>query len=304
MTIDLAEAARRGDDDAFALLIGEHLAGMRAVAIAMLGPVGEADDVVQDAVLTALGKMATLRDPAAAGPWLRAIVRNNCRMLRRSPRAVPVADPEPLLAAESGADEILHRAVTRDWVRHALAALPGPTREVTVLRYFTEHSSYTAIAEVCAVPVSTVRSRLRDGRSALRHALREAASAAYADARAADVSARRDAEATVAAGERGDFARHVTDVFQPDAEILMSGRPVGDVRSILGMMEYTHHAGVGKRVRDVVVSGDVMVWETDFLNPRHDPAHCPPGLVWLHDIVEGRTRRLRLAYRRLQPAEM
>jgi RNA polymerase sigma-70 factor (ECF subfamily) len=63
------------------------------------------------------------------------------------------------------------------------------------------------------------------------------------------------------------------------------------------MMDCTYSAGVTKEVRAVAVSGDVMVWETDFLNPRHDPAHCPPGLVWLHDLTDGRTRRLRLAYR-------
>lgn len=279
------------------------MAGLRAVAIAMLGPVDEADDVVQDAVLTALRKMPTLRDPSAAGPWLRAIVRNNCRMLQRSHRTVPVADPEPLLGADSGADEVLERAVTRDWVRQALAGLPGPVREVTVLRYFTAHSSYRDIAAVCAIPVSTVRSRLRDGRYALRSALRATASAAYADAGAADATARAEAEATVAACRRGDFARLIPDLYQPDATVLLSGRAVGDAWALLGMMDYTYSAGVAKRVRDVAVSGDVMVWETEFLNPRSAPGHCPPGLVWIHDTRDGRTHRLRLAYRRDRVAE-
>jgi len=73
VTIELARAAQSGDDAAFVLLIEEHMAGMRAVAIALLGYVDEADDVVQDAVLTALRRLPELRDPAAAGPWLRRV---------------------------------------------------------------------------------------------------------------------------------------------------------------------------------------------------------------------------------------
>ena len=113
MTIELARAAQSGDDAAFVLLIEEHMAGMRAVAIALLGYVDEADDVVQDAVLTALRRLPELRDPAAAGPWLRAVVRNNCRMLLRSRRAVPVAEPEPLLPADAapGPDESFRNLV-------------------------------------------------------------------------------------------------------------------------------------------------------------------------------------------------
>jgi hypothetical protein len=160
-----------------------------------------------------------------------------------------------------------------------------------VLRYFTAHSSYQDIAAVCAIAVSTVRSRLRDARSALRLALRDAATAAYSDANIADLTPRRDAEATVAAGQRGDFARLIPDLYHRDASVILSGRLVGDMRSILVMMDYTHSSGVRKRVRDVAVSGDVMVWETEFLNPSHNPDHCPPGLVWLHNLRQGRTHR-------------
>ncbi|GAA0525680.1 hypothetical protein GCM10010172_02690 [Paractinoplanes ferrugineus] len=169
MRTEIARAARGGDQDAFALLVNENLAGMRAVAIAVLGYGEEAADAVQDAVLIALRKISQLQDPAAAGPWLRSIVRNNCRMVLRARRDVPIADLEPMLPADTapGPEEALDRAATRDWVRTAVDTLPEPVREVTVLRYFTAHSSYAQIAELCAVPADTVRSRLRDGRRLL-----------------------------------------------------------------------------------------------------------------------------------------
>jgi RNA polymerase sigma factor (sigma-70 family) len=300
MTADLARAACDGDDVAFAALIEQHRAGMRAVAIALLGYVDDADDVVQDAVLVALRRLPGLRDPEAAGAWLRAIVRNNCLMVLRARRAVPVAEVEPLLPADVdlGPDELLDRAATRDWVRHAVDALPQSIREVTVLRYFTGCTSYRQIAELCAVSEHTVRSRLRDGRQALRRSLGQTAAAAHPDFRTAVSASRDGAEATIEAAHRGDFPRLLRDLCHPDGRLVVSGGLTGELRkTLLTLMDYTLGAGVRMRLGRTTASRDVMVWETDFLNPPEAPDHCPPGMVWLHSVRAGRTERLRLAYR-------
>jgi RNA polymerase sigma-70 factor (ECF subfamily) len=52
----------------------------------------------------------------------------------------------------------------RDWVWHAIEELSPNLRLVTMLRYFTEVTAYEHIAELCAVPVGTVRSRLSQAR--------------------------------------------------------------------------------------------------------------------------------------------
>ncbi len=80
-------------------------------------------------------------------------------------------------------------------------------------------------------------------------------------AHAADAKARITAEAAVAAGQRGGFSRLIPELYQPDAVAFMSGWPAGDAWSLLDMMDYAHSAGVAKRVRDVAVSGDIMVCE-------------------------------------------
>ncbi|WP_305785624.1 RNA polymerase sigma factor [Symbioplanes lichenis] len=299
MTVELARAAQSGDDVAFAGLIEQHRAGMRAVAISLLGHVDEAEDAVQDAVLVALRRLPELRDPAVAGPWLRAIVRNNCRMALRARRAVPVAEPEPLLPADPGPgpDQLLDRAATRDWVHHAVAALPRPVREVTVLRYFSAHSSYRQIAELCAVPEHTVRSRLRDGRQALRRVLHETAAGAHADSAAAAAASRAHADATLDAAHSGHYHRMLRESFRPDARLTVLGGLTGTPEVMLMMLDYTLGAGVRTRLREATASRDVMVWETDFVNPADAPDHCPPGMVWLHSLRDGRTAHLRLAYR-------
>lgn len=299
MNAELASAAQGGDEGAFAALIERNLAAMRAVAVAMLGWVDEAEDVVQDAVLIALRDLPKLRDPEAAGAWLRSIVRNNCRMLLRARRAVPVAEPALLMPADGELDPgaVLERAVTRDWVRCAVAALPEPVREVMVLRYFTDSSSYRQIAEICAVPEHTVRSRLRDGRRAFSRALREVAAMTHADSGAMARATRHEAQALIQAGLHGDLRSVLRDRFHPDALVTRAGLPAGGLSELAPMMTETLNAGVSLRLLDAEASADIVVWDIEFLNPPDDPWHCPPAMTWLSTMRQGRVQRLRIAYR-------
>ena len=64
-----------GDASCLGVLLDRHRAGMRAVAVALLG-YGPA---AEDAVVTALRRLHDVRDPEAVGAWLRGIVRNACQ---------------------------------------------------------------------------------------------------------------------------------------------------------------------------------------------------------------------------------
>ena len=300
----LVRAAQGGDAQAFALLVQQHAAGLRAVAIATLAYVDEVDDAVQDALLVALRKLPQLRDPDAVGPWLRAVVRNSCLMLVRTRRATPVADPELLLPADAALEPaaVLERAATGDWVQQAVAELADPVREVVVLRYFSDWSSYRQIAALCGVPEDTVRSRLRDGRRTLEAALQRTAAAAQADAGRAAEASRRQAEETIAASLGEQYAQVLHERYHRDATVVLPGRQPADRDSLLTARDHTQGAGVGLRLRHAAASRDLMLWETDFLNPSDDPDHCPPAMAWLHTVRDGRTTRLRLAYRELPTA--
>ncbi|QXG76179.1 RNA polymerase sigma factor [Modestobacter sp. L9-4] len=298
----LVHAAQQGDTQAFAVLVQQHAASLRAVAIATLGYVDEVDDAVQDALLVALRKLPQLRDPDAAGPWLRSIVRTSCLMLVRTRRATPVAEPELLLPADPalGPAAVLERAATGDWVQQAVSELAEPVREVVVLRYFSDWSSYQQIAQLCGVPVDTVRSRLRDGRRALTGALQRSASAAHPDAGRAAEASRSQAEETIAASLSDHYEQVLRERYHPDATVVLPGRQPGDRDSLLAARDHTQGAGVGLRLRHAAASRGLMVWETDFLNPSDAPDHCPPAMAWLHSVRDGRTTRLRLAYREPQ----
>ena len=78
------------------------------------------------------------------------------------------ADPSP-----TPEEEVIHKTEI-DRLRAAIEAMPEPFREAVVLRDI-EELSYAEIAEVTAVPIGTVMSRLSRGRSIIAKELLPAA---------------------------------------------------------------------------------------------------------------------------------
>ncbi|WP_416962645.1 RNA polymerase sigma factor [Streptomyces sp. Agncl-13] len=202
----LTRAAQSGEVAALGLLLERHRAGMRAVAVSILGPGADADDVMQDAALTALLRIGDVRDPDAVGAWLRMIVRNaGRRVLREAVVVRPVCDL-PLLSTHLGPEQWLERNTLRDWVWEALGTLSPALRMPLVLRYFaTGVTSYERIAEVCGVPVGTVRSRLSQGRAKLAATLAATADAPHGDAGQRVRASRVEARALLAAEAHQDL---------------------------------------------------------------------------------------------------
>ncbi|MEU4675557.1 sigma-70 family RNA polymerase sigma factor [Micromonospora sp. NPDC023737] len=293
----LVRLAQTGDATALGVLLSRHEAQMRAVAVSMLGYGPDAEDAVQDAMVIALSRIGEVRDPAAVGAWLRTVVRNNCRMVLRAARPLPVAEPEwfALPADSPTPEQALDRGALRDWVWHAIDALSESDRLVTLLRYFSDASSYDQIATLAGLPVGTVRSRLNHARRKLADGLRAAGTAAHPDAAAATDARWREGRDTLAAAMRGDWERVVRDTWWPDAEMLVPEIGVRGGRdfAVKGMTNDLND-GVRQRLRNVVASRDLLIWETDLISPPDDPEHCPPGALWLYELNEGRVRRMTL----------
>ena len=110
-------------------------------------------------------------------PWLLAIVRNTCyTWLRRNRMEEPGIELDDDLRIDSNSpspEAILLAAARRDLVRRALEELPAEFREIVILREM-EGLSYKEIAEVTAIPVGTVMSRLARARARLQKLLGEA----------------------------------------------------------------------------------------------------------------------------------
>ncbi|MFD0786790.1 sigma-70 family RNA polymerase sigma factor, partial [Micromonospora azadirachtae] len=115
------------------------------------------------------------------------------------------------------------------------------------------------------------------------------------DAAAATDVRWREGRDMLAAAMRGDWERVVRDTWWPDAEMLVPEIGVRGGRdfAVRGMTKDLDD-GVRQRLRNVVASRDLLIWETDLISPPDDPEHCPPGALWLYQLDEGRVRRMTL----------
>lgn len=292
----LVRDAQAGDVAALGVLLDRYRAAMLAVALGVLGRPSDAEDAVQDAMLAALGRIQDLRDPGAIGPWLKMIVRNCCRMHARANLPVPAGDrlPPPRLAEAADPAVLLEDHAARDWIWHAVEQLSEPLRVVTLLRYFTGVMTYEQIGAVCGIPVGTVRSRLSKARSALARHLRESAAQAHADVRAITAARRREAE-QILLPDRREYAAAMRDAWHPQLQTMWpDGRHTLGVDPVIGLLDRSTGAGVVQRLPTVVASRQIVIWETEILNPPEDPYHCPAGSAWVMWFDAGRVSRLRL----------
>ncbi|MCX4911577.1 RNA polymerase sigma factor [Streptomyces sp. NBC_00878] len=296
----LTRAAQAGDVAALGLLLERHRAGMRAVALSILGPGPDVDDVLQDAAVTALRSMGDVRDPAAVGAWLRMIVRNACRSLLRGSVHFRPLDDLDIPSTDSAPERRLEHHAMRDWIWEAIEELSPALRLPLVLRHFsTGVTSYERIAEACGVPVGTVRSRLNQGRAKLATALAATADAPHGDTAQRVRASRVEAHETLAAAEGGRFGALMTERWSPEIALVRGNEPVGDRGLLLRGMDGDLEAGVRQRLAHAVAGRSLVVWEMDLLAPADDPDHCPPSVAWLMTLDDaGRPHRLRLVHPR------
>ena len=136
---------------------------------------GEADDVVQDAMLRAYRGFDALRGSDAKA-WLLTIVRN-CHLTaaKQQQRRAFVPLPEENDAADElamPANEVNPESETiiadqKQLLCRLVASLPEEHRTVLMLREI-EEMDYAQIAAVTHVPIGTVMSRLARSRAALK----------------------------------------------------------------------------------------------------------------------------------------
>ena len=132
----------------------------------------DAEDAVQEAYLRAFRSFDGFRGVSEGRTWLLTIVRNTCYTRLKQDRMAELTDAfdEEIhsVEAEAGNPEaFLVERGNAQRLRRALEELPAEFREVIVLREL-EEMSYQQIAELVAIPIGTVMSRLARARRRLR----------------------------------------------------------------------------------------------------------------------------------------
>jgi RNA polymerase sigma-70 factor (ECF subfamily) len=166
----LVARAREGDAAALDQLIARHRGRLFGIARHMTGSADAAQDIVQEALVSALTSLSCLRDGNSFGKWLNTIVRRQVVRWRRERDR----RPEPV------GDLVLRGAPAAVWdrpevaspellesIREALEVLKRRDRQVMVLHYL-EGRTCDEIASIMGLSQGGVKRILHDSRNKVR----------------------------------------------------------------------------------------------------------------------------------------
>lgn len=183
--LDLVRLAQAGDVEAFGELVHRNRRAVFRAALACVGSAAEADDVAQEAFVTAYRKLHTFRGEAQFRTWLLSITwrkaidrrKSVTRWLRLTvspPRDDAREDtfdhmeriPSTNRSQEDAVvDDELQRNVTR-----LIGTLPRKLRDALLLAGTGEHT-YEQISKMLGAPLGTVKWRVSEARRVLKKKL-------------------------------------------------------------------------------------------------------------------------------------
>jgi RNA polymerase sigma-70 factor (ECF subfamily) len=163
---DCLRRLRAGDTSQLTVLMDRHGNALMNYLVAILRRPGPAEDAFQETWLRVLHRIHRFDPSLPFAPWLFRIGRNCAYdFLRRQRRWWPLGGrreaDEPAAGEEpASSDDWPDRLMRADIVRTILRRLNPRDREIIWLRFFSD-LSYEEIAVCCAIPMGTVKSRLR-----------------------------------------------------------------------------------------------------------------------------------------------
>ena len=159
-------------------ILSHSLPRLRRIAMRSLRNPEDAEDAVQEAMLSAFTHITRFDGRAQMFTWLTAIVVNAVRMqIRRRPRGQMLSLDQSLDGSQRNVSEVLadprptpeekfERQELRELVNKMTASLPAPQRAAMRLR-IQEDLSIQKTAKALGVPEGTVKAQLARGRTKL-----------------------------------------------------------------------------------------------------------------------------------------
>ena len=187
MTAALVAALKRQSPMAFEQLIAEYGTMLYRVALRLMNQPEEAEEVLQETLLTVYEKIHTFDERSALTTWLYRITVNTALMRLRAKARMP-EDAFGDLQGPDFTEQGQHAREVADWalppeetllrrealatLQQAIAHLPALYRTVYILAEI-EGLSHQEIASILDLTVATAKTRLHRARLCLREALAE-----------------------------------------------------------------------------------------------------------------------------------
>src|SRR5262245_47345074 len=163
------ERARRGDAEAFRVLVDRHRDRAYGLALRIVRSPADAEEVTQDAFVRAWLALPGFRGEARFSTWLHRIVVRRALdraevLARRRAReeTVEAIEDRPALPETGRADTEEARVLER-----LIARLPEK-QQVVVTLFYHQDRSIEQVAETLGLPTGTVKTHLSRARAALR----------------------------------------------------------------------------------------------------------------------------------------
>lgn len=170
---ELIKKVLGGEHHHFDILVQRYERLVFSSALSFLRNRQSAEDVTQEVFLSAYRRLASFEGRSAFGTWLRRITFNQCIDFKRRLQSRPASNLEDGSLHESQLEspsEIAEGKELVAGVREAIDLLGEEPRHIILLREI-QGLDYSEIAEILAIPVGTVRSRLHRARLELKDIL-------------------------------------------------------------------------------------------------------------------------------------
>ena len=175
----LIRAGQKGDSQAVEVLFQRYHRPLFQTALRVLGNAEDAEDALQDGLLSAYRNLKRFEGRSQFSTWLTRIAINSAQMIVRKKRAHPESpfDGDALSGllisgpASNPERHFLERERNLEF-RKAVRRLPPLLREATEIRY-SEEVSVSEVAARTRASLFATKSRLLRARKALIRALRE-----------------------------------------------------------------------------------------------------------------------------------
>lgn len=183
--LDLVRLAQGGDVEAFGELVERNRRAVFRAALAAVGSPAEADDVAQEAFVTAFRKLNSFRGESQFRTWLLSITwrkaidrrKSLTRWLRMTvspPRDDNGEDAYDQMervpsGARSQEDTVTDDELQQNVMR-LIGTLPRKLRDALLLAGSGEHT-YEQISQMLGAPVGTVKWRVSEARRVLKRKL-------------------------------------------------------------------------------------------------------------------------------------
>jgi RNA polymerase sigma-70 factor, ECF subfamily len=172
----LANAAGKGDMEAFEQLYDRHNRRVYAVCLRMTQNVQEAEDLTQDVFIQLFRKIGSFRGESAFTTWLHRLTVNQVLMHFRKrsvklERTTEEGDTPDQVVLGTGNPKAMP-VVDRIALDSALSKLPPGYRTVFVLHDVEGHE-HEEIARILGIAVGTSKSQLHKARMKLRAILKQ-----------------------------------------------------------------------------------------------------------------------------------